>query len=393
MAIINKYGFDFDGATRIGFYKNADLNLIDTKYKFTVKKYDNNTIGWLVKSTTPTVEATWGVSFQFAASNELGVLWGDNSTSFIVSGDSYNVGDVLDVEFIMYENPANPLAIKGDLYVNGSIVATGTRFITANPFKIHGSIRDYSFGATDTGAIPQLPSYIDFTQSILSNFTIETNGVEVFKETFDNTTIGSIAGTEQYAVISTTEIPGILVEKKQNWTNQNTRFQEIVYDWFFGDSFKLTFDGVGTKDMQIGVYDDKLQGFFLAAVKNTTDNNITIDLPNKQIRRIAITIDSENDLDNVEFLISSVFEIMSNTEQLPTAPEIVDSNVLHNATLVKNKTIGFKVPDELVNTAKSLFQNKVYLDNVLYQVSNISVVELDINNKVFNVSFFEVLNG
>ena len=185
----------------------------------------------------------------------------------------------------------------------------------------------------------------------------------------------------------------MLIEKKQVWLSNTSNFQKIVYDWFFGDSFTLAFGGVGTKDIQIGVYDDKLQGIFLVAVKSTTDNSITIDLPNKEVRSIAITINAEDDLGDVTFSILSSFDVTSNAENLPANSFSVDSFVYHNSPIIKGKSVAFRVPDQEINTAKSLFQNKVYLDNILYQVVSVKQSELDIYNRLFVVSFVEVLNA
>lgn len=77
------------------------------------------------------------------------------------------------------------------MYIDGVLQTTQLTIFTTRESFLFNVSNDYGFGSYD--------KISQFSNSVLSNFVIETNGSKVFEETFNNTTLGTITGTEQYA--------------------------------------------------------------------------------------------------------------------------------------------------------------------------------------------------
>jgi len=141
---------------------------------------------------------------------------------------------------------------------------------------------------------------------VLSDFKIISEGIEVFKETFDNTTKGTITGTEQYALIGTTFIPGILLEKKNYWTNNKITFDKIIEDYFFGGEFKVYFSSVGEVEIRLSGYDDKTKEVSYLGITKTTDSFVVFDIGSVTMRRLNLQLSSDNTIDGVGYVIGQL---------------------------------------------------------------------------------------
>jgi len=68
-------------------------------------------------------------------------------------------------------------------------------------------------------------------------------------------------------------------------------------------------------------------------------------------------------------------------------------SVSYSNDFIKTKTLSIKAPDALFNTASSILQNKVYIDDVEHGLVAKQASEHDIDNWSFDVSLLELING
>jgi hypothetical protein len=408
LAIINKYGFKFNGATSIKAYTNPTLKPYDTflyldfKYKYVSDGDPTDGASIIPGNTSDTYNE--GLRLRTV---KVGI---EHRLYYTFSfGDSFSsplqysiINDGDEVSFCM-----NVYSDATDTYVDFWL--NGINVNTSDISKRLGNIEQWDLSRFDIGNdIPGGNSgktYSTLSNLALWNFSKTTQEITdlfdnfdstdaVFIETFDQTTKGAISGTEQYEVIDSYERVGILLEKKDSWLETTNGFSKVIEEYFYGGEISFSWDNPGVTSVQLLGYDEKLKSArILATSNNPASNSVTFNIGEVAVRRMKVIIESSSTIGNVSYLIAHLFDIWTNTENTPTNARIIDNDVFYNSITLNNKAVSFRVPDEKTNIAKNLLQNKVYLDDVEYQIAGLNAIEFDINNWAYNANFIEVLNG
>jgi hypothetical protein len=384
LAIINKYGFKFDGVTSIASYKNELLPLDDFEINFNLKMSTNPiSLNEYIFSSGDLYDGIYHIYVNTDGDLVFSIAFGFSNITTIKTLNNVNSGNVENIKIKSYHDGSS---YKIEIYRN-EILQNIKAYYTAETQINIVSIPTYGFGRTQLGY---------FYEGVVFDYTISTNGLKVFEETFDNVTKGTISvpGTEQYEIISSYERIGVLLEKKDSWLETTNSFSKVIEEYFYGGEITFSWDNPGVTSVQLLGYDEKLKSArILATSNNPAGNSVTFNVGEVAVRRMKVIIESSSTIGNVSYLIAHLFDIWTNTENTPTNARIIDNDVFYNSITLNNKAVSFRVPDEKTNIAKNLLQNKVYLDDVEYQMAGLNAVEFDINNWAYNANFIEVLNG
>jgi len=378
MPSIDKYGFKFDGNTSIAAYTNPTLNKEDAKISFTAKirqLFDDVMI-----LGRPNASGYTNYMEISMISNKLYVtFFGETHTNIFSSISEYEINDVLNVEIIFTKNVNYFMTI----IINGD----------SNLHQLFG-ISSGTFPLTqDSGYLFSAPPFYN-TLSIISDFIVETDGIEVFKESFDQVTKGIVSGVEQYEIVSTEFYEGIIVNKTQTFQSFDDArsIREYVFDWFFGGEITINITGANgfTKSVGIAGYDDKDERFYNIDGASVPGQSVVFDVPNVQFRRLLLVIECDDDMDKIEVVIEKRFDTLSDETTLGMQSFTVD-NVVFSGVATETRNVAFRVPDEDMETMQSLLRGDVLLDGDLWRAMDNNEGEHDTTRKVFNSQFMRVL--
>ena len=196
--VINTYGFDFDGATRISAYTSAVINLTDCNINFDIQASINDPSKYILHSDG--VDTIY-IGYQPDGDIYFQIVLDDGNSSFIRSDGTILTDKNHNIN-IKFESVVFGVSFKFTLSIDGVYMSEYT-FTSQKTELLLFESSNSTFGAIYLG------SYQYYSQSTLSNFTVISSGEKVFEETFNNTTKGTITGTEQYTIIGTEIIPDV----------------------------------------------------------------------------------------------------------------------------------------------------------------------------------------
>jgi hypothetical protein len=383
MPIVNKYGFQFASGTTIGVYTNPTLNMLDTKIRFTLKYMDPRPHVFYYQGGTTFAADFIGITTPSANRLEFRFQYNSNASGITIqTPQDLIIGTLYDFEIIFSESAGN---IKIELYRDDILIDSDTTpigAITTMSFNENPSL--YRFG--DHHSLQR------YTVSVLADFVVETDGIEVFNETFNEFTKGAIFGDEQYTIISSTVITGVLLEKKDSWNTTEINYSQVIESYYFGGLISFSIEGSGSKKLTLYGYYDKARTTIFLGSKTVTGNAIEFDIVSTSVRRLYFEIEGVNPLGNISYLISQRYDIWNNTEQIIKSTKNIDKFVYYSNETFKAKSLNLKVPDELRNKTLSLLEDRVYIDDVLHKFEAKNANEYDTLNWIYSASFMEILN-
>ncbi|MCP4991739.1 MAG: LamG domain-containing protein [Colwellia sp.] len=403
---INKYGFDFDGAS----YLTLDNSLQDlTDNDFTLMWWQEPIIksGWHTILATQDNDTQRGFSIRVISDGIVGRLLfteyynGDDarvdtvSTSILLTGknhinfvfDSSNISNSKfyingDVEVSTYNAPTNTKQKSNVTYI-GKLKSVG--------------IEDFCDGIFHDIKIFDSVLTQAQIQSEMTENNITTIGHWTLDQTLDdsspNNNDATVTGVDQYAIISTETIYGTKCTKTETFEQDaSITFDELIYAWFYGGTIKIEVDNLAWKTIKILAYDDESNSYLPIKVETTTLREHTIVIPKTATRRLKLSIDSDSTFTKVVYTLESIFDVINDTDSNSSGAVAIDYNVIYSDVNIEKRSMSFRVNDSDAHFAQSILQNKVYLDNEIYQVTSLQVSELDVNRKEFKCDFLRLLN-
>lgn len=223
---IDKYGFDFNGATGVKAYTNPTLKsfdnfyYLDFKYRYGDDSPGVGTDGAVILSFNQSESQYQGLVLRTVKVGETHRLYytfyfGDGSNSSTSAYSVINDGDTIQFATNIYSDASNTYM---DVWLNGVNVQSFTLSLKSTYIEQFDLSRydignDYPTG--NSGSTYSILSNLTIwdssktTQEIEDLFDTFSSSDSVFHESFDGFTLGEVSptGTEQYAVIGTTQTP------------------------------------------------------------------------------------------------------------------------------------------------------------------------------------------
>ncbi len=396
---VNKYGFDFDGASYTKSNNSFGLtsfswcgwvNAYNSTGRIAIKRNvnDNTDYNFIIDVATGSV-----VRFSMRDGNANNTSYG--LTNIVANDKFYHIA-------LTYDSASNTVILYVDGIIDKSATISSPIPTPTASKMILGYDENYVAVGFFTGKMYDVKifdSALNQTQiqTEMTNDNITTVGHWTLNQTLDdsspNGNDATVTGVEQYALISTETVYGTKCTKTETFEQDaNDTFDELIYDWFYGGTIKIEVDNLAWKTIKILAYDDESNSYLPIKVETTTLREHAIVIPKTATRRLKLSIDSDSTFTTVVYTLESVFDVINDTDSNSSGAVAIDYNVIYSDVNIEKRSMSFRVNDSDAHFAQSILQNKVYLDNEIHQITSLQVSELDVNRKEFKCDFLRLLN-
>lgn len=364
----DKYGFDFDGSTNVSFYTNPTLSLqnMSVYMKFKVDSIGNQSIiNW-----TQIGGANFGRFDMTFGASTYNFTFIDSAGNNTIIGDNFSVGNVIDVCVTLS-------ATNAKIFVNGSLVNTITNNCNADNISF-ANFAHYIGGVSSTffdGVVADVSFYntalpdqdaIDMTGG---NGLITTN--RVFYESFNNTTLGTVTGTEQYSVIENTA----QYEASINF-----------YGHLFGGVLAVSEGQTSTKTVQLFTYVADQERFYLDDTQTATGESVNVTLPDSERRFMRLTVTSDTNFSEINYTIDVDAYPIDNNDVVNIPVSTYDTSVFYGVDTILDNSLRLSIAKESAKEFRTIIADKTYINGVKYEVMSHSFNEFDITRYEYNLS-------
>ncbi len=407
--LVNKYGFDFDGNTVISLYNNPTISSTNFSLYFELLPSDEDSLYTNLFNGRYGSGGNGGMSiiYPYGSQTQFTFAVNDsNGNTTNITNNSVSSGSLLKMLIVSDIDESDGEVIL-KMYINGNLTKVNdSTVINTSNIKLMDTTRNNTpFGGFYNGSISSA------SKSTLANFTVfnealtdqeciditngnfnNTDSRIVFYESFNNTTKGSIIGTEQYAIVGTEHINGELFERKETESFASTDYYKWdITDWVYGGSFTIDVNVTGNKTIKTWLFYDEDDKAYVYNSQTTTDQQITVDLPDTEARSMIIEVISDNDFTSITYTFEHIAPIVVYDESVSVGVSTYDTTVNYANNQTLSDSVSVRINKEDSNLFKTIVENNLYFMDKERAVLNYNFSELDTTRYMFDLSLTRLL--
>ncbi len=393
--LVNKYGFYGDEFTTIETPVNVSNNstlMCSLKYDPALGiigiGYNRESLEALGTPNKYRILIIPNTGIQFAFSNGL-YLYED-----IKEGEYYNCSMVLDNS--MLKAYVNGVFVGSDTYTNFGnfeqlrLIYTYFRDITAPTGEYYFKSVIYDIKYFDS-VLTEIQIQSEMTENNiqavgfwdLNQNTLDSSG---------NGNDGTVTGTEQYTIVGTEHINGELFERKETESFASTDYYKWdVTDWVYGGSFTIDVNVTGNKTIKTWLFYDEDDKAYVYNSQTTTDQQITVDLPDTEARSMIIEVISDNDFTSITYTFEHIAPIVVYDESISVGVSTYDTTVNYANNQTLSDSVSVRINKEDSNLFKTIVENNLYFMDKERAVLSYNFSELDTTRYMFDLSLTRLL--
>ncbi|MCP4985823.1 MAG: LamG domain-containing protein, partial [Colwellia sp.] len=370
---VNKYGFDFNGASHL----TINNPIVDNRYITLMATIERDALGvahTIIRdssSLSGSLEA--GVRLEINSDNKIRFvanfstttvsywLWSSSDTIDLTTKNISVVADAQNKTCIFYINGIASTSVNYGEQKTSYHQAT---FEHTNPSLYIGVYQSSTLQKYFNGVIYDIKVFNSELsqaqiQSEMTSDNITAVGHWTLNQTLDdsspNNNDATVTGVEQYAIIGTETVYGTKCTKTETFEQDaNDTFDELIYDWFYGGTIKIEVDNLAWKTIKILAYDDESNSYLPIKVETTTLREHTIVIPKTATRRLKLSIDSDSTFTTVVYTLESVFDVINDTDSNSSGAVAIDYNMIYSDVNIEKRSMSFRVNDDDAHFAQSI---------------------------------------